>query len=140
MHEPVTAHPAGRVPGRRYKSLGLFLTNLVAPAYGRQVAVRNDIVWCPEPWKHPGAAERLVAMWHAYEGALRSPEESALSMWWLDADAHMRALMDHAGEFSLCHKGHKTTLEPLPLNLDAAPPELFAEVTRQPATVTDTAA
>ncbi|MFI5782618.1 DUF4913 domain-containing protein [Nocardia sp. NPDC051570] len=133
----------GAAPEWRYRSLGQFLQRYLAPTYRRQVTDRSDTVWCPQPWLHKEAAERLAAIWRAYEHGLRSPNPKAENDWWLTcADPTLRALMKPDGPFQYCsvRKGHSDMLVPLPMQFAAAPPELFLEVVTQPSAVPDAAA
>lgn len=51
--------------------------------------------WCAQWWRHRMAAERLDKLWHMWESARLSGDESAMSAWWVyHADAHIRVLCD----------------------------------------------
>jgi hypothetical protein len=94
--------------------------------YARQVTDTHMAVWCPYWWEHPEVRERLDTLWGLYEvRRLDGPE--GMSTWWLDADLHMRAILDPGGAMKYCsaRHGHKTLLQPLPL---AFPPEGMFEI------------
>ncbi|MDR7170338.1 hypothetical protein J2W56_004089 [Nocardia kruczakiae] len=110
-----------------YANVGEFVESFLKDVYRRQVTDLTDTVWCPEWWKHPEAALRLDALWHAWE-YLRQDGQTGMSAWFLEhADPHMSKLFDPRGPFKYCsvRNGHKDMLSPLPTN----PPQrdLFAD-------------
>jgi hypothetical protein len=114
----------------RYRSLGEFLAEFLAPHYCRQVTDKGDTVWCPEPWLHPEALRRLGGLWLSHQHMLWSTDLCAEDNWWTRADRTMELLFDPSGPFKYCsvRGGHKEMLAPLPMRFDDAPPALFAAV------------
>ncbi|WP_280346770.1 DUF4913 domain-containing protein [Nocardia neocaledoniensis] len=76
----------------------------------------EQIHWCPQWWRHPGAAVRLHALWQAWEYC-RQVGPLGISVWLLDhADPHVRVLLSSSGPFQHCsgERGHQP-VEPLPV-------------------------
>ncbi|MGW4242945.1 DUF4913 domain-containing protein [Nocardia sp. NPDC004722] len=69
--------------------------------------------WCAKWWKHPPVGVRLYAVWRAWEKAVRSGDDHALSAWWTyDADPALRALSD--GEVGPMHSCSPTQHRDVP--------------------------
>ena len=123
--------PAGGdpdAPGLYYANLEEFITEFLAPTYGRSLI--GGRLWCPSWWLHIEAVYRLDGLWRSWE-FLRLDAATGASVWMRDhADHHMSMLMSDAGPFKGCSpaKGHR---EPEPqddwsvLPLEPAPPGLF---------------
>lgn len=70
-----------------------FLRNVVERKLSQ--ATGKGLRWDPRWRRHPEVVLRLDALWRAFEGAVASPEPSAMSKWWIyDFDPHMRVLLD----------------------------------------------
>lgn len=104
-----------------FPTLEAFVAGYLAVVVGRDTAGPVH-AWCPDWWKHPEAAARLVVMWRAFE-YLRMDGSLGLSTWWLHhADPHLAVLMNPVtGPFSACKAagGH---VSPSPLPMTPAPP------------------
>jgi hypothetical protein len=93
-------------PPWRYGSLVDWMEDWFLP-----IAYRHDgsgLRWCPEWWRHRYAAERLRALWVAWETLYPDPE--AASTWWTyHFDAHWPSLTGESGPFRDCTRGHVDT-------------------------------
>ncbi|MFC9963330.1 DUF4913 domain-containing protein [Nocardia ignorata] len=114
-----------------YADLVSFVNEYLSEIYRRQVTDISDTVWCPEWWRHPEAAVRLLALWQAWE-YYRQKGGTGLSVWFLDhADPHMTKLFDPRGPFKYCsvRNGHKEMLKSLPVE-NPTDDQQFAHVPR----------
>lgn len=91
----------------------------LAPVVRRQL--KAGTYWCARWRDHPEAAERLQALWEAWEAA-RAEGGNAMSYWWtVHFDAHWGVLTDSArGSFAACAKRgqHSEDLQGLPSDFD----------------------
>ncbi len=72
-----------------------FVTEWVMPLYVRNTASDR---WCRQWWAHPEAAQRLEALWEAYETARSSKDGGAFAAWWrTEADHHLPLLYSDQG-------------------------------------------
>lgn len=78
------------------------------------------MAWCEKWWDHHEAAERLEALWAAWE--LGQAEGGASpSQWWIyHFTPHWAALTDARGPFAACSDGHVADPAPLPVTRDPA--------------------
>ncbi|MEU5408355.1 DUF4913 domain-containing protein [Nocardia asteroides] len=91
-----------------------YFVRLVGDAVGYRPG--EQVYWCREWWRHPGAVVRLDALWRAWED-LRLSGGAGISVWFLDhADPHVHVLLSASGPFGLCsiEGGHRET-SPLPI-------------------------
>lgn len=102
----------------RYSSVEDWVSNYLSPVVQRKS--RPGVVWCAKWWQHPEAANRLWALWRAWE-AFRSQGGSGMSSWWLyHFDPTWGELTSDQGPFTECRsrrgrgQGHRDTDRPLP--------------------------
>ncbi|MEV0332895.1 DUF4913 domain-containing protein [Nocardia sp. NPDC050717] len=100
-----------------YDDLMEWVTGYFVILVGDDVGYRGEqIHWCPQWWRHPGAVVRLHALWQSWEYC-RRVGACGISQWLLDhADPHVRVLLSSSGPFQHCsgEHGHRDT-EPLPV-------------------------
>jgi hypothetical protein len=109
---PATAAsaPAGAAAELVYRSLHLFVAELLLPTYRRKVDGRS-LTWCPRWEQHPEAVVRLEALWRSWEH-LRLDPALGISVWLRDhLDHHYPILLDPHGPFRGCSltRGHLTS-------------------------------
>ncbi len=103
LTEPtVTVFNALARPGMtRPRPIPITMAAISTPAgTGPALYVRNTASdrWCRQWWAHPEAAQRLEALWEAYETARSSKDGGAFAAWWrTEADHHLPLLYSDQG-------------------------------------------
>ncbi len=113
----------------QFETLDAFVEQFIAPTFER--ALNTTATWCPQWWRHDGAAVRLTALWLAWEHQHATGEADGPAKWFAYyAGPIMREVMDPEGTFKGCsvEHGHKER-RPHPdgvLPCEPAPAGLYA--------------
>lgn len=110
--------PEGHSP--HYPNTATWVSEWLCPTMEREIT--RSVAWCPMWWDHPEAAERLDALWEAWELG-RLGGGTWKSAWWVQhADRHLSRLCHpDTGPFGHCHSTHRRDTpawrsEPIPAN------------------------
>jgi len=96
-----------------------FVTEWVMPLCVRNTASDR---WCRQWWAHPEAAQRLEALWEAYETARAAKDGGAFAAWWrTEADHHLPLLYSDQGPFRKCAARSDTHTPQTPQLVTPAP-------------------
>lgn len=96
-------------PELLYPTMEEFLTDYLTLMYEVPM-ITGRRTWCPEWWKHAGAAIRIQALWMSWEDARRNGGLSGLASWIVNhADPIMNVLFETDGVFKSCsiERGHR---------------------------------
>lgn len=112
--------PAEGGPPNVYSDVGQWVTEWLAPTYGRHITANQ--VWCPWWFRHTEAIDRLEGAWRAWEQLRREQrwggdEWFGISVWWTQhGDPCMDRLLAVNGPFHACTNGKCAAGgEPLPV-------------------------
>ena len=129
--QPPATDPAESTatPAPAFGDVDAFVRGYLAHVVERRIATgpTAGLYWCPKWWAHPEALSRLYALWRAWETLRVSDPQTGMSIWWRDhLDPHLAALTGEYGPFGRC--GPDKHVEPKPLPVDPAPPEVLAQL------------
>ncbi|MEZ2122983.1 DUF4913 domain-containing protein [Corynebacterium sp. CCM 9203] len=104
-----------------------FVEQFLAPVIQRKVnlAPGRGLVFDPEWWRYPEVEQRFMALWLAWEAAVKG-EPSAVSSWWLQhCDPHLdRILNGETGPFHLYNPHASFSPVPPGLPITPLPPQV----------------